>query len=121
MSQHASGRIAGSCQRGVALITALLVVALATIVTATLAWDSYLNIRRTANLLNMDQAMLYASGAESWGVQVLNEDLQNGNPDHHFGEECAYLMPPLTVECGAITGGHDDMQGRSNINNLVDT
>ena len=45
-------------QRGVALITALLVVALATVAAVAMATRQQLDIRRTGNLLHGEQAYL---------------------------------------------------------------
>ena len=63
--------------RGVALITAMLITALATLIAANLAWDNALDVRRTMVLLNNDQAIQVALGAESWVIGILQQDLQD--------------------------------------------
>ena len=55
-------------ERGVALILALLVVALATTAAVALTSDQQLSLRRGSNLLARDQAQQYAIGAEAWGL-----------------------------------------------------
>ena len=50
--------------RGVALITAMLITALASIAAANLVWDNALDVRRTMVMLNRDQAVQVALGAE---------------------------------------------------------
>lgn len=105
-------------QRGVAMITAILVVALATIWLSSIIWTDHLQKKRVGSLLMSDQAMLYALGAESWAHDILKLDLENG-PVDHLTEEWAIPLPPLPVEGGQIEGKLDDLQGRFNINNLV--
>ncbi|NNF67583.1 MAG: type II secretion system minor pseudopilin GspK [Gammaproteobacteria bacterium] len=106
-------------QSGVALITAILVVALAMVWVSSILWTDALQKRRVAALLQSDQAMLYAMGAESWAHDILKLDLENG-PTDHLTEEWAIPLPPLPVDGGQIQGQLEDMQGRFNINNLVD-
>jgi len=105
--------------RGVALITAMLIAALATIVAANLAWDNALDIRRTMVLLNRDQAMQVALGAESWIINILHQDLEDSETDH-LGEIWATNLPGLPLENGEVFGTVEDLQGRFNVNNLVD-
>ncbi|MGH8496447.1 MAG: type II secretion system minor pseudopilin GspK [Gammaproteobacteria bacterium] len=105
-------------QRGVAAITAILMVALATIIAVSLVWENHLDQRRTGSLLAMDQALMYALGAEAWAADILLADLQNTATDH-LGEPWATTLPPLPVDGGEVAGHIEDMQGRFNINNLV--
>ena len=105
-------------QAGVALITALLIMALATIAATQLVAENGLSIRRTSNLLAMDQAMLYALGAEAWVTEILEQDMRESEIDY-LGEVWATPLPPLEVEGGVIQGTVEDLQGRFNINNLV--
>jgi general secretion pathway protein K len=105
--------------RGVALITAMLISALATIVAANLAWDSALHVRRTTIILNHDQAMQVALGAESWVIGILHQDKEDSQTDH-LGEIWATDLPGLPVEGGEVFGSVRDLQGRFNVNNLVD-
>ena len=105
--------------RGVALITAMLIAALATIVAANLAWDNALDVRRTMVLLNRDQAIQVALGAESWIINILHQDLEDSQTDH-LGEIWASNLPGLPLEGGEVFGAVEDLQGRFNVNNLVD-
>ncbi|MBT8135464.1 MAG: type II secretion system minor pseudopilin GspK [Gammaproteobacteria bacterium] len=105
-------------QSGVALITAILIVALATIWVSSIVWLDHLQQRRVASLVLHDQATLYALGAESWAHDILQLDLENG-PTDHLSEEWAIPLPPLPVDGGQIQGSLEDMQGRFNVNNLV--
>lgn len=105
-------------QSGVALITALLVVAIVTVIATGMATRQQLDIRRSANILDRDQAYLLALGVESWGRSILIQDRRENNVDN-LSEVWATVLPPLNVEGGEIAGHIEDMQGRFNINNLV--
>ena len=106
-------------EKGVALITAMIVMALATIVAADLAWDNALDIRRTTMLLYRDQAVQVALGAENWVASILRQDLQDTDNDH-LAELWASELPPLPIDGGEVFGVVEDLQGRFNINNLID-
>ena len=70
-------------------------------------------------LLNRDQAVQVALGAESWIINILHQDLEDSQIDH-LGELWASDLPPLPVDNGVVFGSIEDLQGRFNINNLVD-
>jgi general secretion pathway protein K len=105
-------------QRGVALITAVLMVALATMLAVDVGFRGFLDQRRSGTLLAMDQAMQVALGAEAWAADFLKQDLQDSQTDH-LGETWARPLPPLPIDGGSVEGRLEDMQGRFNINNLV--
>ncbi len=104
--------------KGVALLTALLIVALATIAATALLQQHYLHIRRSANVLQGEQAEAYALGAEAWARQILHRDLQRNQYDA-LNEDWAFKLPPTVVEGGAVQGELEDLQGRFNLNTLV--
>jgi general secretion pathway protein K len=112
-----------SRQRGVALITAILITALISSVAINLAWDNALDMRRTMTLLYRDQAVQVAVGAESWVQSILRDDLAETDTDH-LGEIWASELPGLPVQSdvvqGELFGDIQDLQGRFNVNNLVD-
>ena len=68
--------------RGVALITAMLISAIATMVATNLAWDNALDVRRTLVNLGRDQAVQVALGAESWVISILRQDGGDSATDH---------------------------------------
>lgn len=106
-------------QRGVALITAVLMVALATILAVEVGFRGFLDQRRSGTLFALDQAYEVALGAEAWAADFLKKDLQDSQTDH-LGESWARPLPPLPIDGGGIVEGRlEDMQGRFNINNLV--
>src|SRR5690606_16912252 len=64
-----------SRQTGIALITAVLVVALAAMASTAILVSAHIAIRRTANLQESELAWWYASGVESWVKSLLERDL----------------------------------------------
>jgi general secretion pathway protein K len=106
-------------ERGIALITAMLVVAVATILATNLMWLSTLDQRRTASALATDQALQYALGAEAWVGDILKLDLEESPDADHFGELWASEIEPLPIDGGYIYGRVTDPQGLFNLNNLV--
>ncbi len=107
-----------SSQRGVALITAMLVVALATTAAVAMVARQQYDIRRTGNLLQAEQAYLYVLGIDDWAAQILRRDREDNSIDHR-GEEWATLLPPIPIEGGQVGGSIEDLQGRFNLNDLV--
>ena len=105
--------------QGVALITAMLIVALASIAAVAVVSRQQFDIRRSANLINGDQAYQFALGVESWAKQLLVRDLTKGATDD-LKEDWAKQLPPLSVEGGQVAGHIEDLQSRYNLNNLVD-
>jgi len=104
-------------QRGVALIVALLVVALATVLIAALLDRGELANARTRNALREMQAESYARGLEDYAAHVLNQDLQNQND--YSDDIWAIPLPPTPVPGGEISATMTDLNGRFNLNNLV--
>jgi general secretion pathway protein K len=110
-----------SRQRGVALITAMLIAALVTVIAVSMMSRQTLDMRRTGNMLEADQAYMYAIGMEQLAAQVLIKDKQDTGEVDTLNESWAQPLPPTTVEGGMITGSMEDMQGRFNLNDLVDS
>ncbi|MBT8087393.1 MAG: type II secretion system minor pseudopilin GspK, partial [Gammaproteobacteria bacterium] len=110
-------------QSGVALITALLITALAGSVALALSWDNALDVRRTMVMLYRDQAIQVAIGSEGWVETILRADQADSESDH-LGEIWATDIPALPIDSqavqGEIYGKIEDLQGRFNLNNLID-
>lgn len=108
-------------QRGVALITVLLVVALATIAAVGMTRQTGLDHSRTGNRLALIQAQEIAIGGERWAAAVLardRRDLDTAAVDS-LDQDWAVVLPPMEVDGGWVAGRIEDMQGRFNINTLV--
>ncbi len=108
-------------QRGVALITAVLIVALATILAVNVGFNGFMDQRRSATRYALDQGFQVAVGAEAWAADTLRRDGAQGGPrrQDHLAEEWATPIPPIPVEGGEVSGYLEDMQGRFNLNSLV--
>ena len=105
-------------QRGVALLVALLVVALATVLIAGLLDRGELTAARTRNQLRGAQAGAYAQGLEAYAARVLSQDQANGGQNDTSGDIWAVPLPPTPVPGGEITATMSDLDGRFNLNNL---
>jgi general secretion pathway protein K len=110
-------------QRGVAIIMAMLVVALATSVAAYAAWQQNLWIRQSENFGNQAQALAVSRAALYFGRLVLVEDLKNSDTasHDHLQENWAKYALVTPVENGSVSGRIKDQQGLFNVNNLAAT
>ena len=106
-------------QSGVALITALLITALVTVAAVSMASRQQLDIRRTGNLMEADQAWQYALGVEAWARQVLAADDAKRDTMIVEHDNWNLAVPPLPVEGGSVKGSVEDLQGRFNLNNVL--
>ncbi len=105
-------------QRGVAIITALLIVTIATTVSITIATRLQLDVRRTGNLIAQDQAQFYLLAAEEWSQRILRQDKKDSSSDS-LDESWAIELPPIPVDGGSIQGRLTDLHACININALV--
>lgn len=111
-------------QRGVALITVLLVVTIVTLVCAGLITRQQLSIRNAGNQLAISQAWQYALGGEALGLAVLMRDLKAPGVDpratiDHPLESWAKPLPVFPIDGGEIGVAIEDLAGRFNLNSLV--
>jgi general secretion pathway protein K len=107
-------------QRGVALITAMIIFALAMILAADVVQRSFLDQRRASNMLALDQGYEMALGAEAWAADFLAQDKRESGKQDTLAETWAQALPPLPLDNGgSIEGRLTDMQGRYNLNNLI--
>jgi general secretion pathway protein K len=121
MRQH---RRASPCrqQHGVALITVMLVVALATLLAVSMMRNQNISLRYADGLFSQDQAVLYTQGAEGFVQDLLardrNNDERNKRDVDHLGEAWAKPFPPFPVPGGLVQAGLIDLQSRLNLNLL---
>ena len=108
-----------SSQRGIALLTILVMVALATILAATIAKRQTNTSENTGYLMRQDQSLLYAKSAEAFFSELLIQDSDNGSSIDHLQENWAKPMPAFPVEDGFISGRLLDESGKFNLNNLL--
>jgi general secretion pathway protein K len=113
-------------QQGVALIIALILVALATILATKLSFDGWLERRRTLGVLASEQALHFGLGAEALAADVLGQaqNTQQVTLNQPWAQptQPLPLTPPDDPEgepIGSLQGALEDMQGRFNLNNLA--
>lgn len=106
-------------QRGVALLIALLAVALAVILIASLLDRGELAYARTRNVLRGEQALAYAEGLEAFASQILMRDLAETPGLDSNSEAWAFPLPPQEVPGGTMTASMRDLNGCLNLNNLL--
>lgn len=111
-----------SKQQGVALVTALLIVALTTIMAVSLAARQYMDVRRTGNIMLADQAYLYSLALESFAGQLLKayrDNQQQNYDDLEQFQQAMFLFQSIPVEGGAVSATVDFPEAKFNVNTLV--
>ncbi|APR70445.1 type II secretion system minor pseudopilin GspK [Acinetobacter haemolyticus] len=106
-------------QHGVALLTILVMVALATILAATIAKRQSNSAENTGYLMRQNQSLLYAKSAEAFFAELLIQDNESGKNIDHLQESWAKPMPAFPVEDGYVLGRLVDESGKFNLNNLL--
>jgi general secretion pathway protein K len=105
-------------QRGVALITILLVVVIATVLAVAMVRDQNMTIQRTRNFFNLNQAKQYALGGEELSRQILWEDFEKSEGGDYLQEDWANPNLHFEFEEGEVQIQIEDLQGRLNVNSL---
>lgn len=106
-------------QQGVALLTILIMVALATILAASIAKHQTNTMENTGYLMRQNQSLLYAKSAEAFFSELLIQDANNAGSVDHLKETWAQPMPPFPIEDGSVSGRLIDESGKFNLNNLT--
>jgi len=105
-------------QRGVAIVLAMGVVALAAMAaTAMMVTQSTWSRAAELTAAHAQAQTLVLAGAD-WARAVLSDDRRLSNVDH-LAEPWALRLPPMSVEGGELAGQIQDQQGLFNLNNLV--
>jgi general secretion pathway protein K len=114
-------------QRGIAMLVAILLVALGTIIATAVAYESAMAARRGSATFGFDEALLVGQGAEALAAFGLKSSMQmskagtGGTVDVYPGQPWAQPTVPLEVVPGiTLEASLEDMQGRFNLNWLVD-
>lgn len=105
-------------QRGVALLTAMLIMALTAIITTNMVAQMNIALHRSGNIWNSQQAWWYGVGIENWVGAKLKLDAEKTKVDS-LDEAWAQNVDYLPIDGGSISGRIIDLQGRFNINNLA--
>jgi general secretion pathway protein K len=105
-------------QRGVALLAAVLVVALATILIAALLDRSEATFARTRNTLRAEQGWELMRGVEGWAADALRQDFQNEPGIDSAEDMWAQQLPPIDLPGVRIFARLRQASGCLNLNDL---
>ena len=105
-------------QRGVAIVLAMGVVALAALAVTAMMLAQSTWSRETELTADHVQAQSLIHAGVDWSRAVLGNDRRANDVDH-LGESWALRLPPMPVENGELAGYIEDQQGRFNLNNVV--
>jgi len=105
-------------QRGVALVLAMGVAALAAMTATAIIVSQSTWARQSELSAGHAQAQILVIAGVDWARAMLNEDRRMSNVDH-LGEPWALRLAPIPVDNGEITGVIEDQQGAFNLNNLL--
>jgi general secretion pathway protein K len=105
-------------QRGVAVVLAMGVVAMAAIAAAAMLASQSTWSRHAELGAEHAQAQILVGAGVDWARAVLSDDRRVSSVDH-LGEPWAMRLPPVPVDNGELAGQIDDQQGAFNLNNLA--
>jgi len=108
-------------QRGAALITTLLIVALITITVTSMTSQQQLSMQRAGNRQVQTQLVNLIGAGEKFAMAVLRRDRVEGERNNSDSTEdfWAQSLPPVPVDGATVEGCVIDLQGKFNLNNLV--
>lgn len=109
-------------QRGVALVTTLLMVALITVTVTVMATNQQRSIQLAQNRQTQLQLRNLAGAGERFAMAVLRRDRAEGERNNSDSTEdfWAQSLPPVPVDGATVEGCVIDLGGKFNLNNLVD-
>jgi general secretion pathway protein K len=113
-----TGPVSRSRQRGVAVVLAMGVTALATLAATALVVTQSTWTRVSELSADRVQAQLLLRAGVDWACAILGDDRRSGAVDHS-GEPWALKLPPMPVDRGILAGHIEDQQGAFNLNNVV--
>ncbi len=107
-------------QRGIALLTAIILVAVAAIVATSIAWQSQLAARRSIAVLTVAQSLAFAKGAEAIAAYALRDKLQKGLKTTAPNQLWAKPYGPVQMDSGVLLEASlEDQSGKFNLNSVV--
>jgi general secretion pathway protein K len=107
-------------QRGIALLTAMVLVAIAAVLATAIGFASAMSAKRASTMFGADQSLLAGEGAEAMAAYVLKQFATGGatlSADQAWAQPYGpfELGEGVTLEFAQI----EDQQGKFNINNLA--
>lgn len=110
-------RLSNKPQKGAALITALLVLALVAAASVLLEVSQSMNIQRSKSFINTDQAYLYSQGVQQWAIYQLGSSVSLENNKIQV-KQAQLKLKPVKINSAILSGRIDDLQARFNLNKL---
>lgn len=109
-----------SRSQGIALLTALIVLAITAALAYALTADTGLAIRRTAGSASQEQAREISAATEALAASLLREALEDPSASLHDAQRWARPYGPVEIIPGYLMEARlVDLQGRFNVNALV--
>lgn len=109
-----------SRRQGIALLTALIVLAITAALAYALTADTGLAIRRTAGSASQEQAREISAATEALAASLLREALEDPSASLHGAQRWARPYGPVEIIPGYLMEARlVDLQGRFNVNALV--
>lgn len=107
-------------QRGIALITAMIVTGIAVTIATVIMYRQQIQIRLSSNISHLEQSYLYANGMEDWAGTILKKSFTD-HPGYDsllddWHSDNALVLP---ITGGLMTGKLYDLQARINLNSLI--
>lgn len=118
----------GRQQQGAAVLMALFIAALATLIVSGLFWNQFVLMRTIENQQLVTQSRLLLRGALDWSRAILREDQNRSNVDHLDEPWAKGLAETRLDQLGetsalaaraALSGSIEDAQSRFNLRNLI--
>jgi general secretion pathway protein K len=108
-------------QRGVALLTAIVLFAIATVIAAAVTYNKAMAARRATSAFMFDQALQAGMAAEALAALALEDAVRRNATETLISQPWAQAFGPVEIEETGIfvQGQVEDLHGRFNINNLV--
>jgi len=105
-------------QQGVALITVMLIVAMCVVIATQMTSRLQMQMQRSSNISDNQQAYWYAMGAEAFTKRVLITVFKKEQDVTHLGQIWAKGQTTYPVDFGEISGEVNDLQSCLNLNAL---
>src|SRR5580692_2140859 len=119
-SRHWRSGKAPARQGGIALLVAILLVALGTIIAASIAYENAMTARRGAATFALDESVLIGEAAEALAAYGLREVWRSDKLHTYIGQGWDKPVGPVEVVPDVmLTASLEDLSGRFNLNSLV--
>ncbi len=109
-------------QSGAALLIALAITVLAAVLALRAIELGEVDLRRSSLLIRSDQARQLSLGLEDWAISLIQRDQEHSRGAKFDGLQDIWYqrLPETPVPGGSISGQLIDLDGRFNINSLLD-